>query len=312
MIMAVKGPIVESSLGKTLVHEHIICDFSGAEETSKAKYNREEVIKVMLPFLRSIKDYGFESFFDCTPRYIGRDVEILLSLSELTGINIVTNTGYYGAAKDKFLPKFTYKLREEDLAKLWIEEWQEGIEGTSIKPGFIKTGVDPSNLSEIDRKLIRASAITHLQTGLTIACHTGEGTCALEVLKAIKEYNVLPTALVIVHADSIENREIIFRLAEEGCWIEYDAIGSKPAEFHVRLIMDTIQRGFASQLLISHDAGWYTVGEPRGGESKIRPYTYIVESLIPRLIKEGISEDIINNILVDNPAKAFSVSVRRF
>lgn len=311
MIMTVKGPIAESLLGKTLVHEHIICDFSGIEETSKDKYDREEVIKVMLPYLKSIKDYGFESFFDCTPRYIGRDVEILLSLSELSGINIVTNTGYYGAANDKFLPKSIYKLKEEDLARLWIEEWQEGIEGTPIKPGFIKTGVDPSNLSEIDKKLIRASAITHLETGLTIACHTGEGICALGVLETIKEYNVLPSALIIVHADSIENREILFRLAEEGCWIEYDSVGSKPVEFHVRLIIDTIQRGFTSQLLISHDAGWYTVGEPRGGESKIRPYTYIIESLIPRLIKEGVNEDIINSILIDNPARAFSISVRK-
>lgn len=311
MIMTVNGPIDNVSLGKTLVHEHIICDFSGAEYTSKDRYNQEEVIKIMLPFLKSIKDYGFSSFFDCTPRYIGRDVEILSKLSELSGINIVTNTGYYGASNDKFLPKFIYELEGEEIARLWIDEWRVGIENTNIKPGFIKTGVDPSVLSPIDRKLIIASAITHLETGLTIACHTGEGVCALEVLNVIKEYGVSPTALVIVHADSIEDRSIIFELAEEGCWIEYDSIGSRPIEFHTGLIMDTIERGFASQLLLSHDAGWYTVGEPRGGEGKIRPYTYIVEFLIPRLIKEGLEEATIDSILTDNPAKAFSIVVRK-
>lgn len=312
MIITVKGPIEETLLGKALVHEHIICDFSGAEETSKSKYSQEEVISIMLPFLKSLKDYGFSSFFDCTPKYIGRDVEVLYRLSEESGINVITNTGYYGAANDKFIPKFVYDLKEKDIAKLWVDEWREGIEGTTIKPGFIKTGVDPFKLSEVDKKLIAASAITHLETGLTIACHTGEGTCALEVLNTVKEYGVSPTALVIVHADSIEDKEIIFRLAEEGCWIEYDSIGSKPLEFHLRLIIDTIKKGFLSQLLLSHDAGWYTVGEPRGEELKIRPYTYISEYLIPRLIKEGLSEEVINDILINNPARAFSMSIRRF
>lgn len=311
MIMTVRGPIEETFLGKALVHEHIICDFSGAEETSKDKYSQEEVVKIMFPFLRSIKNYGFNSFFDCTPKYIGRDVEILYRLSEESGVNIVTNTGYYGAANDKFIPRFVYGLKEEDIAKLWIDEWRKGIDDTNIKPGFIKTGVDHFTLSEIDKKLIVASAITHLETGLTIACHTGEGTCALEVLNTVKEYGVSPNALAIVHADSIEEKDVIFKLAEEGCWIEYDSIGSKPIEFHVRLIMDTIGRGFISQLLLSHDAGWYTVGEPRGGESRIRPYTYISESLIPRLIKEGLNEETIENILVDNPARAFSISIRK-
>ncbi|MCX7795231.1 MAG: aryldialkylphosphatase [bacterium] len=312
MIMTVRGPIEEAFLGRALAHEHILCDFSGAEETSKSKYSQEEVIRIMLPFLESVRNYGFSSFFDCTPKYIGRDVEILYRLSEESGLNIVTNTGYYGAANDKFIPRFAYDLREEDIANLWIDEWKEGIEDTSIKPGFIKTGVDPYTLSEIDKKLIIASAITHLKTGLTIACHTGERTCALEVLNTVRECRVSPTALVIVHADSIEEKEIIFKLAEEGCWIEYDSIGSKPIEFHVGLIMDTIKCGFASQLLLSHDAGWYTVGESRGGESKIRPYTYISEFLIPRLIKEGLAEEFIHSIFVDNPARAFSISVRRF
>jgi len=311
MIMTVKGPIGESSLGRSLVHEHIMCDFSGAEESSRDKYNREEVIKTMLPFVESIKDYGFSSFFDCTPKYIGRDVEVLLRLSELSGINIITNTGYYGAGNDKFLPRFLYGLNEEEIAELWIKESKEGIDGSDIRPGFIKTGVDPSGLSEIDKKLVTASAITHLETGLTIACHTGEDTCALETLEVIKRCGVSPSALVIVHADSIKDREVIFKLAEEGCWIEYDSIGSKPIEFHTGLIMETVEKGFISRLLLSHDAGWYTVGEPRGALDRIRPYTYIGESLIPRLIREGLDEDTINSILVDNPCKAFAISVRK-
>lgn len=36
-----------------------------------------------------------------TPAYLGKDPELLLKLSELSGLQIVTKTGYYGARNDK-------------------------------------------------------------------------------------------------------------------------------------------------------------------------------------------------------------------
>ena len=51
-----------------------------------------------------------------------------------------------------------------------------------MRPGFIKTGVDPGPLSPIDRKLIEAAVICHGQTGLRIHCHTGDGRAAMDIL----------------------------------------------------------------------------------------------------------------------------------
>lgn len=87
-------------------------------------------------------------------------------LSEATGLNIITATGYYGAANDRFVPSHAYKETAEELASRWIEEFERGIEGTGIKPGIIKIGVDAGPLSEIDAKLVQAAALTHLKTGL--------------------------------------------------------------------------------------------------------------------------------------------------
>jgi|YelNatPaOPRAMG01_1025707.scaffolds.fasta_scaffold08479_9 phosphotriesterase-related protein len=308
MIVTVRGPIEDSLLGKTLVHEHILTDFSGAENTLETKYNEEDVIETMSFYLKAIKNLGFTGFIDCTPAYLGRNVKILLQLSRILDIHILTNTGYYGAGNDRYIPRFAYEEDKNKLASRWIKEWKEGIDGTNIKPGFIKIGVDPNYLSEIDSKLVEASAITHLETGLKIACHTGEGNVAIMVLEIIKRYKVFPSNLIVVHSDSIEDRDIIFRLADEGCWIEYDSIGIKPLDFHIKLIKETITRGFTSQLLLSHDAGWYNVDKPDGDKSKIRPYTYIPEVLIPSLIKEGIDDKIIDRILIENPASAFSIS----
>jgi phosphotriesterase-related protein len=307
-IMTVNGIIRAESFGKALVHEHIICDFIGADKVQKNYYDSNDVISTMLPYLQEIQKQGFTGFVDCTPTYIGRNVQVLHKLSELTGLHILTNTGYYGAADDKFLPSHTFSETEEELASRWIKEWENGIDDTNIKPGFIKIGIDPGHLSKIDRKIVRAASKAYIKTGLPIACHTGEKTAALEVLNVIISEGVDPSGLIIVHADSIQDVNTHLEIAGKGAWIEYDGIGNRPIEEHVKLIKEMIRAGYLNRLLLSHDAGWYQVGEPKGGE--IRLFTVIENSLIPKLKLEGIDDKMLKILLVDNPANAFTIRNR--
>ena len=307
-IVTVGGPIPADQMGRSLVHEHIVCDFTGAQSEQKT-YALEDVVQALEPHLLALRDRGYTGFVDCTPEYIGRDVHVLRVLSQRTGLHIVTNTGFYGAADDRFVPPRAFEQTAEQLASGWTEEWKHGIAGSGIFPGFVKTGVDPGPLSALDRKLVEAAALTHLQTGLTIACHTGEGTAALEVLQTAINMGVSPEALVVVHSDSIQDFDTHVRILEEGAWLEYDGISEKSVPKHVQLIQEAVERGFATRLLLSHDAGWYSVGEPGGGT--IRPFTVLSDSLIPALTAGGISEETIDRILDDNVADALSVHVRR-
>ena len=311
IIMTVRGPIAPSEFGKVLAHEHIMCDFIGAAKTGKHRYDADDVVETMKPYLESIRERGIKGFVDCTPAWLGRDVEILARLSELTDIHILTNTGLYGAAEDNSVPSYAYQESAEDLAARWIKEWKEGIDGTNIRPGFIKTAVDKGPLSEIDRKLVCAAAKTHLQTGLTIACHTGEKRAALAVLRQVQDAGVDPSALIIVHADGIADFKVHIELAKAGVWIAYDGVGEESIKRHVGLIKKMLDAGFGRQLLISHDAGWYFVGEGPAGKEKIRPYTAISDKLIPALKAAGISNAELDKLLIDNPARAFTVRLRK-
>ena len=67
--------------------------------------------------------------------------------------------------------------------------------------------------------------------------------------------------------------------------------------------------GFLNQVLISHDAGWYKPGEPDGGEFK--GFTTIPDKFVPLLKTNGFSENEINQLLVTNPAKAFTIKIRK-
>ena len=311
VIMTVRGPIEPTEFGKALAHEHVMVDFIGAARTGRHRYNRDEVVAVMLPYVQAVREREFSGFVDCTPAWLGRDVEVLRRLAELTDMHIVTNTGYYGTSEGKFLPSHAFTETAEQLASRWVAEWEEGIEGTGIKPGFIKISVNKGRLSKTDEKLVEAAAKTHLQTGLTIACHTGEARAALGLLAKVRAEGVSPSALIIVHADGIANEDVHFELAKSGAWVEYDAVSDTSIKKHVRLIRAMLEAGYGEQLLVSHDAGWYAVGEGKSGLKKIRPFTTIADTLIPALKSAGVSKAEVEKLFVENPARAFSIGVRK-
>lgn len=308
-VWTVRGRVDAATIGTTLVHEHVLVDFIGAEKVSRSRYDADEAFGRILPRLVELRERGCRTFFECTPAYLGRDPLLLKRLSEASGLQIVTNTGYYGAAKDIAVPGFAYVESARQLADLWAAEFRDGIEGTRIRPGFLKSGVDAGPLSEIDRKLVEAAALCHLDTGLTLAIHTGDGTAALGILEVLKDRGVAPEAYVWVHAQNERDPAIRDRIAQQGAWVELDGVSEKGLEAHVDAVVDLHERHRLDRVLVSQDAGWYRVGEPEGGE--YRPHVFLLDTFVPALRARGLGEAAIRTLLVDNPARAFAIRRRR-
>ncbi|WP_332911155.1 phosphotriesterase [Algoriphagus boritolerans] len=237
--------------------------------------------------------------------FLAKDVLLLKELSEKSGIQILTNTGFYGAVGGKYLPDLVQTESAEQLAKRWIYEFESGIEGTGIKPGFIKISVNEADtLSEIDQKLVRAAGITHLNTGLTIASHTGTWKTAAQEVKILQEMGVEPSEFVWVHAQAEPDFENYRKAAEMGVWISLDGIGWAIDPYVERLLFAK-ENGFLRNVLISHDAGWYDPAKPNGGD--FQPFTNIFEELMPVLNSKGFTENDWKLLLVVNPKLAFSL-----
>ena len=66
--------------------------------------------------------------------------------------------------------------------------------------------------------------------------------------------------------------------------------------------------GHLGRVLLSHDAGWYHVGEPGGGT--YRPYDTLMADFVPALRAARLSEAEVRRLTVDNPRAAFTVRVR--
>jgi phosphotriesterase-related protein len=307
-VMTVLGPISPGLLGSALSHEHVLVDFIGADRISRTRYDANEAYDVALPYLQRVKALGCRGFVECTPAYLGRDPRLLERLAKATGLHILTNTGYYGAAKDQFVPRHAYEESADLLANRWVKEWVDGIEGTGIRPGFIKTGGDAGPLSAIDRTLIQAAARTHARTGLTIASHTGNTRAALEQLEVLAEERVRPDAFIWVHAQSDWELESRVEAARKGAWIEIDNIAEGTVPECVDRVNGLKQRGLLKRLLVSHDAGWYKPGEPRGGS--FRGFETAYTAFVPALRQAHWTAEEIHQLLVSNPAAAFTVRAR--
>ncbi|GIV20534.1 MAG: aryldialkylphosphatase [Armatimonadota bacterium] len=307
-IITVTGSIPPERLGVILPHEHVLVDFIGADRVSRSRYDPEEVYRVVLPHLQRLKRAGCRTLVECTPAYLGRDPQLLQRLSRASGLYILTNTGWYGAANDKYLPARAHTLTAQQIASEWIAEAQKGIEGTGIRPGFIKIGVDPEP-SEVDMRLLEAAAITHRETGLTIASHTGPGSAARKQIERLQQMGVSPSAFIWVHAQVESDQALHVWAAERGAWVEFDGVSPETVDQHVQFILHLRQKGLLGRVLVSHDAGWYQVGEPGGGN--FREYTTLFTHLIPALRKAGFSEGEIEQVIAKNPQKAFAGGGRK-
>jgi phosphotriesterase-related protein len=308
VIQSVTGTVTPAPGEVWLSHEHILVDFIGADSIDAKKWDHDSVINTISPYLEEVKNHNVKYFVDATPAYLGRDVLLLEKIAKKTGITIITNTGFYGAVGNKYIPAFAFDKKAEELAEIWISEYKNGIEGTTVKPGFIKISVDATDTPDaMDQKLVKAASITHLQTGLTIASHTGDAKALWPQLKILKEMNVSPQAFIWVHAQNEKDNNNYLLAAKEGCWISFDGLGWD-FEKHIEKIIFAKEHKVLDRILISHDAGCY---DPQKQTQAIKPYTIIFKQLYPALVSKGFSKEELDLLISDNPSKAFSISIRR-
>jgi phosphotriesterase-related protein len=315
-IMTVRGPIKSEDLGTCLHHEHIVSRF-GEDPEEHASYDYDHALSDVVPYLKFMQELGCNSIMCCTTKYFGRDVKLLQKISEASGMHLIANTGYYGAANDRYIPEFAFKASANEIAKLWVDEFTDGIDGSDIKPGFIKVGIDNGPLSEIDAKLVRAGAICHKATGLTLQVHTGDNIDAVnKQLSILREEGVSPAAWVWIHAQNVKNKEDLLPAAEKGAWISLDALRTAnyyeqrngatfTVDRHLELLLFLKEKGYLNQVLLSHDGSSY----PQQGKSK-RTFEVLFTTFIPMMKVAGISDDEIHQITVENPTKAYSIRKR--
>jgi len=95
-INTVNGPIDSATLGRTLMHEHLVVGLPGWEsDTATPAPEYRNLVATCVDRVQELKDAAFSSMLDPCPNDLGRDVNLMADVSARTGLNIIFATGLY-------------------------------------------------------------------------------------------------------------------------------------------------------------------------------------------------------------------------
>lgn len=347
-VQTVLGLIEPEDLGPTLMHEHLFADSSVSGYYFKApddpigrelayepvsisnlwwvRYNFKDNLDnfvlgdtdTAVDELGRFKDAGGGTIVELTTKGIGREAQMLATVSERTGIPIVMGTGYYVDAShpaDARIPERT----DEDLADEMVDEITQGVGDRGVRAGIIGEIGCSWPLTDNEKKVLRASAIAQRATGASINVHPGRNDKALvEIVDVLKEAEGDCMRVVISHMDRtgypLEERQ---KVLDEGCVLEYDVFGLEgyyPARSallddklptmpndvgRILEIKELIDLGYGSQITISHDIGMKMMLTRYGGWG----YGHIFRNVVPLMGVFGLTESDIDQLLVETPKR---------
>ncbi len=94
-------------------------------------------------------------------------------------------------------------------------------------------------------------------------------------------------------------------MAASGPSTEFESVDKNrgKASEYIAAIENLLAARHGDRSLLSQDAGWYRAGELNGGTQK--PYTYLIDTFIPKLKDAGVDDATIRMITQTNPVRAF-------
>ena len=117
-----------------------------------------------------------------------------MALQSFTEAKNGVHSSFAAPAAGLDVPRSFWGRDQDFIADLWVREIEQGIERTGIKAGIIKVATsDP--ITEQEELMLRASARTHLRTGvpITTTTHTPpESRIGEEQVRILKEEGVEP------------------------------------------------------------------------------------------------------------------------
>lgn len=306
-VHTLKGAFDATDFGIILPHEHIFTDLRGPNVAGYAQADPSDVVEVVAPYLKEAAASGVTALVECSTVGVGRNLSVLSRLAEVSPLHIIAPTGVY---RDAYIPTSLRQAGVDDLADKWTYEITNGIEGTSIRAGFIKLAVSDDGITQLEVRNLKAAAIASQRTGAVIASHTaGGGKYAHAEMDILQGAGLDLNRFIWVHAQTEPDFSMLEKAAQRGVYVELDSVGA-PYQSQPDLLETTIgliRAGYLEKILLSHDAGWYNPAHPAGlPDDGYRGYTAMTREFLPALVERGISKEQIRRITVDNPVGAFA------
>ncbi len=312
------GAIADGQTGVWSLNEYVRLGLPGWDLPPDCDYDESKAFRQIKSRLLDFKKAGGSLIVDNSGITMGRRADFLQALSRVTGVHIVSSTGF---TDELGTPGHFFPDRGKDadyLAKLFANEVTlgmvtDGMFRSAIKPGLIRTGYMRWPMTAMEENCHRGAARGSKRTGVSIyswGSHTNIG--ALELLLA---EGVDPSRIVIGHCDDglALDAQRDRKIAQAGVYVAYDCIGWEDKSLRddavsdderAARVVELIQAGFKERVLLSSGSvGWRLDHEP----TALHGYDCLLTSFVPRLRARGVSDADLKTILEDNPRHVLSV-----
>ncbi|XP_070556112.1 N-acetyltaurine hydrolase-like [Ptychodera flava] len=350
-ILTVTGPISPDQLGTTHTHEHAVMDYEfmyiDVEKEAVRQIEREPMTlqnhgwvkqhpysnrqnlqlygndwySAVEEDLKFFKKNGGNSIVECTTMGIGRNIKKLKELSESSGINIISGTGFYlpgilitpDRPNKEILSSLNQKS-EEEISAMLVSDIMEGADGTDVRCGVIGEVAISHPMTEVEKTVIKAVASAQNQLGCPVIFHPEDfRQCPFDIMRIFQEAGGLCEKTVMSHLDYIFFKpEDYLEFAEFGTYLELDFFGIETSNWdytsgidfindaqRIQLVKKITEEGLSDRVVIAHDVHTRHRLMKFGGHG----YSHILLNVVPKMLKRGIFQETIDKILTDNPKR---------
>ena len=336
----VLGPVSADELGISLTHEHLLIDlgstFQPPDDASSYSFAYQPVTLDNLWWVRynyggnkdnmelldedtavteaaRFRRSGGRTIVDATSVGIKRDPLGLARIARATDLNVIMGSGYY---VHEYQPASINDKSEDEIVEEIVRDITEGVGDTGIKSGVIGEVGCTWPLHDNERKSLRAAARAQVITGAPLLIHPGRNPQApLEIMEIVRESGGDPARSIMSHVDrTIFDNDTLDKLAETGCFIEFDLFGSETTFYpfspidmpndgkRLDYFLHLRDNGGLGQALMAHDICNKHRLTRFGGHG----YAHILENVKPIMRRKGFLPEEIDQILVGNPARALA------
>lgn len=279
-------------------HEHITIDLSGQKGDADCRLDDRGLTK---EGLLALKAAGVNAIVDQTGLGMGRDIHYTQKLAEEAGIYVQHATGFY---KEPFLPQQCYTMDAQAICRLFLDELQNGVDGTGICAGHIgEIGTGKDAIAPIEELIFSAASMAHRESGAPICTHTTLGTLGLEQVAIFRSFGVDLSRVVLSHIDLSADVDYMLRLLDTGVNIAFDTVGKNNYQLdsdRAKWVTYLCERGHAGQIVMSMDL-------TRKSNCHELGYDYLITTFIPMLWENGFQETWLQQIMVSNPRKIYGL-----
>jgi phosphotriesterase-related protein len=317
-VNTVLGPRGVDTLGRTLIHEHVLVGYPGwFMDNRMPPFVRAEAMDRVVDAFSQLHAHGVKTVVDPCPMDLGRDVEFNAEVSQRTGINLICTTGGYFEAQG--IPYTLNHLDTEAIADIFQREIEDGIGKSGIKAGLIKIATGDGKVSEYERKLLTAAARAAKHTGVRLLSHTENCSCGHDQIDIVTGEGVAAPHLLVGHCCGKDDHAYQASLAERGAYVGFDRFGIEifnSDAARTKNVKQMIDAGYRDRIMLSHDTvncwlgGIPGIGSPDQVKDIVPNWklTHLFENIFPSLREMGVPQADLDWIITENPRRYFTGS----